>query len=254
MLKSYKPLVLLGLMVAGCGSTDNPGRVGAALWSLAGNIDDTSGASPSHVRAAFVWTDLLMEDQDMDRIRNHYVIQDAPITPEFPSSFEINVRELPPADVMVTEESDGSAWAQGLVMFYEDLDQNGLFTMVDICAHESVDHVVGYAEKYEVVYVQPGRSHVPPLQGEFNELAPGLNVYKTVENEHERLLPSTADDGSLRYDLDVSLTDGDDTRVTTCQERTFINMPGGEEIIERYLAECGAQSVEELFCVTLLDE
>lgn len=253
MLKSSKLLIVLGLILNGCGSTDNPDNVGGALWSLTGTIEDTSATPRSNVRAAFVWTDLLNEDLDLDRIKNHYIIQDAPITPEFPSSFEINVRELPPADVMIKEEGSGSAFARGLVIFYEDLDQNGALTMVDICAREFVDRVIGYAEKYEVFYFEPGNGDAPP-PFEFEGVEAGLNVYQTTANGHTRLSPTVSEDDSLRYDLDASLTDGDDRRVTTCAERTYISASGGEEIIERYLTECGAQSIEELVCVTLLDE
>lgn len=171
-------LLATGLgLVGGCGPLSTPEDPGRPIWTIRGSITNADGVSvEGDLRVALMWYD----DCEWD---SFIIAQDVSVTPSFPSSFSIELREPPPAEALMDLEVCGpeptvsGSWGMAYVIVYDDRNGDGQFTFTGAEDREFVDRVLaisdGDAGEYQVWYVATEE----PLAFEDDAVfAPGLHI------------------------------------------------------------------------------
>jgi hypothetical protein len=161
--------VLAGLAAtAACGSlsgsTDQPSVLATIHGTVNGSQSTSSGSGPLAV--AILWAKLAQGSPQV-------VSTSAAVTPTFPSSFSLDLTELPPDSVMFDLASINCGAppcdmpddpplhvqiALGGLVLYEDLNHNGRLDLVAPGAPAYVDKIVGEAP-YEILYTEQPLPH-----------------------------------------------------------------------------------------------
>lgn len=180
------------LVLTGCGDAlVERGYRGEPLYTFTGQIAAASGGAFEHpVRAAVFWS-----PGRGTRIDERLVEQPSlAVAVHFPGTFEINVFEPPMAVDWSTPDDD---WRLGLVLIYEDLDEDGRF---------SPDELRGGARDQALLYLERPLSATEsptgtPLDAGFHAVRlPMLCGHE--EEEHDR------DQGTRAAECGVPIGEG----------------------------------------------
>ncbi len=160
---------------SGCGSAAGPSYEPPYL-TLGGTITSSSVSTPATVRVALVWRlgQSFREAQELD------------VRAEFPVKFRLDVRALPPKEVIASIDPSKTApgrptgYAFGTLVVYEDTNGNGKLDLVPVDATASTDRVLGAPEGLEVIYLEgggiPKNPNAPPTDEDFVEHTAGFNL------------------------------------------------------------------------------
>jgi hypothetical protein len=219
--RHHRSLVLLSglsltLAASACGSLDANSGVSPPLATIGGAIVEAPGApsASGNIRVAVVWRAL-----DSGQVS---VSQDLPVQPKFPSSFQIQLDIPPPASALISGQdlealffptptagtcgipvdggegcSDAAApavdaglpsladWSigVGIVVAYEDVNDNGQLDLVANDASSYVDEIVGVNNDLAILYFQGatrGSGAPPAFPGTTGTPSLGFNLYRHV--------------------------------------------------------------------------
>lgn len=125
------------------------------LVTLHGTI--TSSSVPTHgtVHVALVWRRPPTAGSAL------VAVQELAVRAEFPATFHLDVRQLPPVDAMIPiDRSDvalgPTAYAIGTLLVYEDTNGNGTLDPIPAAAAASVDRVLGSPDRLTLLYLEGG--------------------------------------------------------------------------------------------------
>jgi len=183
-------LLILLFCIQGCGYVDTPGHPGETLWTLKCRIGESQpGVDPGNLRVALAWARKLGPSNGVALIN-----QDLPIQPQFPSSFTLDLFELPPEEALIEGENGlaGLKIAVGLLLVYDDLNMNRKLDILPADAQEYVDYLLGPAEQYQLVFTET------PPQGQSID---GLAI-----NAGMNLLHLNGETGPQKLTFDQTLT------------------------------------------------
>jgi hypothetical protein len=166
------------LTLASCGSSAGP-TYAPPLLSIDGTITASTIPTASTVHVALVWQLL-----DASGFR---AAQELAIRAEFPATFHLDVRQLPPPEVItpvdpaLVKPGFATGAALGTLIVYEDTNDNGELDLLPIDATQSVDRVLGIPERLEIIYLEGGGipkkpDSLPTDLEEAVELSAGFNL------------------------------------------------------------------------------
>jgi len=235
-----RPLIgfptLLALLEA-CGTAAGP-SYGPPLTTFNGTIASSSVATPAIVHVALVWKILSGPHPSY-----FGTAQELGVRAEFPASFHLDVKNLPPPEAMKVVDpakvrpGGVTAFALGALVVYEDTNGNGKLDLLPIDAPTSVDRFLGTPEGLEIIYLEGGgiakNPQAPPTDEDFVEHFAGFNLI--VEPELAFLEPGcsscerTAIRPWTRLDNSANLT----IALTADPQlaRALCDRTGGEETI-----------------------
>jgi hypothetical protein len=189
MMRKSALLLLLGTSIAACGDLGDDSER-PPLVTITGQLTQTSVATPapSNVRVAIIWS------TSGDLKSTH----DISVTPVFPSKFQLQLQDLPPAEAMrstatdvqpaPTEDLPGQShtqsndahvsYAVGTIVAYEDLNGNGKLDLIrpDVAP---VDRVLGVNDGLTIVYVE-GEPPADFMSGEQGTATRGYNIFQST--------------------------------------------------------------------------
>lgn len=190
--------------------------------TLHGTITASSVATPASVRVALVWQ--LFSESGTPSFR---VAQELDVRAEFPASFRLDVRSLPPREAIHSVRgSVGSGgptgFAYGTLVVYEDTNGNGQLDLLPLDATSSVDRVLGAPERLEIIYLEgggiPKNPNAPPTDEDFVGHTPGFNL--VFEPEFAQPEPGCSPCGPTALSAWTRLpVDGDITFALTADPR-----------------------------------
>jgi hypothetical protein len=132
------PLIFVAVVAAGsgaaCGSLDgSPGKP-SVLTTVTGELSLTASAPsmPDHVHVAIIWQTSIPGEFN--------VAEDIPVEAVFPSQYVLRLTDPPPAAVFVSYGP--IRYANGVVVAYEDLNENGKLDLVPDDAGAFIDRIV----------------------------------------------------------------------------------------------------------------
>ncbi len=161
-------------------------------------------------------------------VAQYLPIRDAPLRPGI-GSYQVALHDLPPEESLMSKEDVASFFAeqhslpadnlddftaqdveearrllaqlpegrlaQGAILFYDDLDQNGQLTFVDPCATAFEDDLLGVDQNYQLVYWDGAREAEHPLLGHM--AMPGLSLVRLSISDGEPPEPRALNEADL---------------------------------------------------------
>jgi hypothetical protein len=179
-------ITLIALFVIGCGRLKDP-ESAPSLLTIRGTLTNGSGlAIGGDVRVAVVWFGQHIGRADRDEKVTYTAAQDVAVEPKFPASFTVRLDALPPESAVVSKEDtrlelkeyfpDGSRWAIGTLLAYEDRNGNHKLDLIDVDASSTIDRVVGAQRELIIAYAEGGVPSFPQQDGLFSL---GYNLLET---------------------------------------------------------------------------
>lgn len=199
MRSSFSPRSVFALLLVACGSAASE-SYNPPLATLHGTITSAAVTTSPTVRVALVWN-LPLSATNMGA--TFRATQELDVRAEFPASFRLDVRNVPPAEVMQTVDSSKqpggpTAYAMGTLVVYEDTNQNGKLDLIPQSANASADRVLGAPERLEIIYLEggsvPKTAGAPTSDIDSVDLLRGFNL--VLEPETAPLAPGCSDCGS----------------------------------------------------------
>jgi hypothetical protein len=198
-------LVLCFLYSIGCGHVDDPEDPGSALWTLNCKITDIqNGLSTDNLRVALIWADELGPSNGVALLS-----RDLPITPKFPVQFSLGLYDPPPDETLIEgkDQLAGIEISVGILMVYDDRNQNRKLDILSLSAQEPIDYLLGPAEQYRLVYTT-GEPTSQNIDGLFIET--GMNLFLLEGYNATQKIP-------LDSILDVTLVDSSMSQHMMCK-------------------------------------
>lgn len=149
---------LAGVACGGNGLSGSTDRA-STIATIHGRLENPAGLplDGSAFRVAIVWA-LLGPDSRNGILRTS---EDVPVTPQFPSQFELNLTRLPPPEAMDHTSFAGIAAAVGAIVAYEDTNYNGRLDLVDPYATSGIDRVLSVPADTTLMYIEGDPSMLP---------------------------------------------------------------------------------------------
>jgi hypothetical protein len=222
--------------------------------------------TPSTVRVALVWK--LDPQTGASGSSSFRTVQELDVRAEFPVSFSIDVRALPPAEAMrqigngAPRPGLANAYAIGTLLVYEDANGNGKLDLLPVDATTSVDRVLGTPKGLEIIYLEGGGIPKNPeaLPGDEDVLDhdPGFNLI--VEPARAPIEPGCTACGGpvgpwtklpLQGDLQIALTADPRLAQALCAETGYVStvaQSGCQPCVGAACASCTIPSAAAVRC------
>jgi hypothetical protein len=257
---------LMATAMAACGSAAGEGYAPPYL-TLHGTITTTGAVTtPSTVRVALVWK--LDAQSGASASSSFRAVQELDVRAEFPVSFSIDVRALPPVEAM-RQAGKGAplpgianAYAIGTLVVYEDANRNGKLDLLPADAPASGDRILGAPTGLEIIYLEGGGIPKNPdaLPGDEDVLDhdPGFNLI--FEPAREPIEPGCTACGGpvgpwtklpLRGDLQIALTADPRLARALCADTGYVSasaQSGCQPCIGDACASCAIPSGAAVRC------